>query len=513
MNSLFSIKTILVLTLVTVFLACTKDDPLEIVNPDAMDIDGYIKSLNYNPQDLLNTQNINDLPSKRTESITEQPVEISKGKVNKCTKKDYNLQSNFSEIAILRPTNGVIYPGALVYGNGNMLDGLPDPISIRRGPMKLSVDLPGIGEKGAMLIESPSNSSVQIALDNALEYWNDQVYDGGYTIASQSSSVSSTYFSSEQMSMDLGMNIKWAGSSVQSQLNIESSHVKQVATRVFKQVFYTVTMDDILAPSAVFGEQVKLIDVQNTIDEKNPAAYVKSVSYGRIIMIKIENENAELSADLEAVLNYASSEGDIDTEYDKILRTSTVTVVTLGGNAEATSQLHNITKDENGNGYLRNVIEGENAVYNRNNPGLPIAYTIRYLKDNTLAKMGYTTDYAYTECSSQDFVHADIKVINNYQSFNAWVKLHYKYREIDDENVDIVSYESPDWIKVKAENSKTFSIPPGAWDVEIEIERSEGFGGVGRKNMQTKFFGHVLKRYCFTLYKDGLSFKIKDENC
>ena len=253
--------------------------------------------------------------------------------------------------------------------------------------------------------------------------------------------------------------------------------------------------------------------MQNAIDEKNPAAYVKSVSYGRIIMIKIENEDSKLSADLEAVLNYASSEGDIDTEYDKILRTSTVTVVTLGGNAEATSQLHNITKGENGNGYLRNVIEGENAVYNRNNPGLPIAYTIRYLKDNSLAKMGYTTDYSYTECSVQDFVHADLKVINDYQSFNAWVKLHYKYRDIDNENVDVVTYVSPEWIKVKDESSKTFTIPTGAWDVEIEIERSEGFGGLGRKNMQTKFFGHVLKRHCFTLYKDGLSFKIKDENC
>ena len=36
--------------------------------------------------------------------------------------------------------------------------------------------------------------------------------------------------------------------------------------------------------------------------------------------------------------------------------------------------------------------------YRQDNPGLPIAYTIAFLKDNTFARMGNTADYTETEC-------------------------------------------------------------------------------------------------------------------
>ena len=38
------------------------------------------------------------------------------------------------------------------------------------------------------------------------------------------------------------------------------------------------------------------------------------------------------------------------------------------------------------------------AVYRRDNPGLPIAYTVAFLKDNAFARMGNSTDYTETEC-------------------------------------------------------------------------------------------------------------------
>lgn len=47
---------------------------------------------------------------------------------------------------------------------------------------------------------------------------------------------------------------------------------------------------------------------------------------------------------------------------------------------------------------MRGVISGENAVYSRNNPVVPITYSVFYLKDNSLAKLGYTTEYTANEC-------------------------------------------------------------------------------------------------------------------
>jgi hypothetical protein len=50
--------------------------------------------------------------------------------------------ANFEEVAILRPTNGIIFPGALVIGDENMLDGAPTPFEIGRAPVSLRIDLP-----------------------------------------------------------------------------------------------------------------------------------------------------------------------------------------------------------------------------------------------------------------------------------------------------------------------------------------------------------------------------------
>lgn len=49
---------------------------------------------------------------------------------------------------------------------------------------------------------------------------------------------------------------------------------------------------------------------------------------------------------------------------------------------------------------LREVIQGENAIYSANNPGVPIAYSVHNLNDNSLAKLGYTNEYTATEGST-----------------------------------------------------------------------------------------------------------------
>ena len=51
-------------------------------------------------------------------------------------------------------------------------------------------------------------------------------------------------------------------------------------------------------------------------------------------------------------------------------------------------------------GDLVPIITGENAVYSRSNPGVPIGYVVKFLKDDQVAKLGYATEYTATECSA-----------------------------------------------------------------------------------------------------------------
>lgn len=444
--------------------SCKSDVGPEIKpNPEAPEINTLISDMSYNANALLNVNDLGGTPSRRTlvrkNNSTSGP---NLGTIRSCVTEDYNLKTNFDEVAIIRPTNGIVWPGALVLGNQSMLDGLPDPLTLPRNPVTLRLDLPGIGEQGNIVIKNPSNSSVQTGIDEALEWWNANAYQDGYVNASNSSYQASTSYSAKQMSLDVGLNIEWATGSVASQLDYASSTTKRVASMVYKQVFYTVTMDTPETPASVFGSDVSVAAVQSAIGSDAPPAYVNSVSYGRIIMFRMETTDTRTSIDLDAVLKYAagvSGTGTVNSTYDAVLKNSSITVVTIGGNADVASQAVNAT----GPGSLKKIITGKNAVYSRDNPGVPIAYTIRYLKDNSFAKLGYTTDYKTITCGESAYQHKNAfvkKTIDN------TVRFRFSYKAQGSQ-----AFKTTGWTEVKKNNINVGSRPPaGAHDVSIQFE-------------------------------------------
>jgi len=417
----FGLVLFLVFFLMT---GCQKDDvdPLTIRNQG---INEFFTSLQYDADNLLNVQPTGNEPTARmeTNTVADNPYRDG-GNYVTCIKKEYNLQANFDEVAILRPTNGIIFPGALVIGDENMLDGVPTPLEIGRAPASLRVDLPGMGENGSLVVENPNNSTIQENIDDALEWWNNNAYQEGYVNPAYISYKSSSSYSSQQLAIDVGLNVAWASNDVSAQFNYTTSTSKQVAMMAFKQGFYSVTMNTPENPSDVFGPQVTMEDIEVKMSNQAPPAYVHSVVYGRIIMFRMESTLQVSSADMAIALEYATGvtnvSGSTETRIKNILANSTTNVITIGGNAAVASEAVSARNF----GDLQTIIKGENAVYSKNNPGVPIAYTIRYLKDNEIAKMGYTTDYSVTECSKTLVPGAKITIVNE-AGYVAWGGVSY----------------------------------------------------------------------------------------
>lgn len=476
-------------------ISCAKEDDLSPTNPDAADINSYIRGLNYDPTALLNVQETGGASSKRTlqdsSNTTNAPVQ---GSVLKCVNKDYSLANNFDDVAILRPTAGVVYPGSLVFGDQSMLDGAPNPITLPRAPMTLTVDLPGISEQGVFVVENPKNSTVQIGLDNALEWWNDNAYQDGYVNAANSSYQSATSYSSSQFSLDIGLNAQWATGSVAAQMGYESNSERRVAAIAFKQVFYTVTLDFPTSPADVFRSDVSLAAIEEAFQSDTPPAYINSVSYGRIIMVRMETTNFDYSVDLSAVLNYASGvnsgTGTVNSIYDNVLQNSTLNVVTIGGNAEVAVSAIDAASIEEGPGSLSAILSGENAIYSRDNPGVPIAYTVRYLKDNSLAKMGYTTEYRVEECGNNPFVHEDITVTND--SFHD-TRFRFEYKGQDSSTQYFGAY-----VHLNQDDVVSRRPPNGAHDVTIRFESQIGAGDYDF--IDDDDFNYVYSEACYEFY-------------
>ena len=96
------------------------------------DIDNYIASLDYNPQVLLAV-----VPDGSTSTIPVKDRQLTNNGVIICTKTRHTLNKNLSEVAVLSPTAGVVFPGALVLADQNLSEGRPTPIALlarRRDP-------------------------------------------------------------------------------------------------------------------------------------------------------------------------------------------------------------------------------------------------------------------------------------------------------------------------------------------------------------------------------------------
>lgn len=198
-------------------------------------IDGYVGSLEYDPAALLNLQDTGGQDRLQIQ-LAEPEVSTEMSPVGEmhCVRTQYSLQQNSDKLAVLRPTQGIVWPGALVKGNQSLTDGLPEPITLARSPITISVDLPGIGENGVQVVDNPTASSVQVAIDRALEWWNANAYQDGYVNAASSSFQWTSSYSNEQTGLAVGLNLGWASGEVSSAFSTATTTSKHVVTGAFQ---------------------------------------------------------------------------------------------------------------------------------------------------------------------------------------------------------------------------------------------------------------------------------------
>ena len=357
-------------------------------------IETYIATLNYDPRVLLSV-----VPDGTTSAVPVKERQPASNGVVICTKIQHKLNKNLDAVAILSPTAGVIYPGALVRADQNLSEGHPTPIALPRGPATLSIDLPGLANPSETL--PPSNSGIQKFVNAKLEEWNKQAGSEGYVNAARSFLQTTQAYSSQQVALDLGFNSKWASGNASSQINTSSSTEKSVIVAYYQQVFYTIAMDTPAMPSSVFDGAVDLEQARRAFSERNPPAYVRSVDYGRLLMVKMETSTVDTSVNLKGAFQQAtqggvSVGGDLKAKYEDIIRNASFSALAIGGGAETPVQIFS-GGSETGLKGLKDYL-AKDARYRRDNPGLPIAYTVAFLKDNEFARMGFTTDYTETQC-------------------------------------------------------------------------------------------------------------------
>ena len=357
--------------LLATVVACT--DGASTVSPE---IDAYIRSLPYLPVAEPAVQTSALSPAQRDGDYS-------------CTTENLKETRQFDRIVAYAANSDSLWPGAIVSAD-SVVSGLFTQVVLPRSPATFSVSLENLAGTKKATIDQPSLSTYRDALSGVL---SSEIT--GSTPANIFSEIEEVH-SESQLNLALGVQASWAlgVASLKSSFNFGSSNVRSRYVVRYTQAYYTVDLDAPRSPSALLGKDATLDEVKATMDEEHPPAYVSSVTYGRMVVFTFESQYS--SAELGAALDFAYSggvdvKGDVSVTYKDIISNSKITAFILGGDAGTAVQTIDSYEA------LKEFIKA-GGNYSRQSPGAPIAYKLNYLKDNSPARVSFTTDYTLKDC-------------------------------------------------------------------------------------------------------------------
>lgn len=381
--ALIALPVIVAIVALAVILASEEEDKVRKHNTD------YIQSLNYDLNELLAVD------------LTPKSIDISKvgesrkrppGKVIVVTKKKHDVSSNLTENALLNPSAGVVFPGAVLKQDRTLAEGLPTPYTLPRGPLTIRVDLPGLEDKGVVTIQSPTNVNVEMGIQRITGYWFDNVKDKqGYQPTIRAFADSHKAYTKEQIGIECGFGAQWGKSQATTGLKVESTDKETIVYRAFKQIYYTVYVEEPEEAGAMFAKRVKLD--ANNMPATEPPGFVRSVDYGRIIIVQMTTTQKVTEQEAEATLEYKTFgtkfDSNLRSHFERIGQNSLFKALVLGGGDASAEVLA---------GDIGKVNEAitEGIGFSKDSPAYAISYTVTDLKTRAISEMKTSTSYIET---------------------------------------------------------------------------------------------------------------------
>lgn len=447
---------------------------------DRSDIDRFIRTMAFDERRILSTH-----ASDATQAL---PSRRDNGRsVTTCTATKRNASGETNNISILSPTAGTIYPGALVRINSSLVEGRPQALTTPRAPVTFRLDLPGQRDAGRS-VEDPSFSNVQTSIDNAVIDWIEEQRTHGFTAPARQTLNTQRAYGREQVAASLGLNAQWMSNAFTA--NIGGGRQRETKTNIalFRQIYYSAIADLPRAPSAVFAPQVSLTSLREEIDSNNPPGFVRSVDYGRQLLIRVDSDSSVDDADIAATLQYASGGGasvnaNLLSTYQRIAENSHFTVLAVGGNAKAAASI-------NGMADLQSFIRS-GARFGRSNPGVPISYTVTFLRDHAIAAMRFTADHTEWTCTERENESVRLRHDGAYIA-----RFEIDWREYDESGAPVEkSWRSG---SQTAGWTHTQNFPGDARGIRIRAYSNTGLGrSPWREAMNTELLRHTNR--CFRI--------------
>lgn len=265
-----------------------------------------------------------------------------------CQLYEVNRSAMFRNVFVPGFTVADVLPGALIEGQ-SLRDGEIDILPIARNDVNMRVDVSI--EDATLTVPSPAApdaiyDAVTTIRREANPYLNDTDVD---IIAANLEYRITEAYSYEQAMLDMGLSAEYAGESVSVNFDSSFSSEQSVETHTIMATLfhpmYTIVFDDSeMTPAGFFADDVKMADIEqlaarDRIGPDNLPLYIKSVTYGQMILFTVSNSSVETTEELQVAVSGAvgafKGEATLDQSYESIMRNSDIQVYSIGGDRDA----------------------------------------------------------------------------------------------------------------------------------------------------------------------------------
>ena len=355
-------------------------------------INDFIFGLQYDPEKVLafNGATVTNKDTKEGKFDGDMYYVVER---KKCT-----VDTDF-DVSVPTLNKNSTYPGALLFADHNLVDGNPNAVGVKRGGVKLTLDLPGMKENSSAYVECADYASVSAEINNILDDWYTN-YPEYTAVPADMTFMSDMVYDEKEMQLKFGVDAAFLKQKIGIDFNAIKSKKKSVFIGRYKQIYYTASVDSIKEPADAFSEETTVEQIKRAgIDSAKPPVYVGAVAYGREIYVKFESDLQ--SFELESVLKgLVTADGvnvdvDVDEKLKELYKRITCHVTVLGGGASTAKFL--FTDVESMKKLNETIVKGINL--SKNDPAFPIAYKSVFLKDNQTARLHGSTEYVQEDVS------------------------------------------------------------------------------------------------------------------
>lgn len=316
--------------------------------------------------------------------------------------EEKSIEKGNMDIASMDASSNVVYPGALIQANDNVMAGKPDLVRVDRPSLnRYSITLPRTSGESINTFEcSPYYADVNNSINDAIVKWYKDNKEQGVSAKIQYKAA----IASSESQLKSELNVSYGDI---AKLGIDFSNEAEQSTVVLSatQTYFSVINDNsnIINPGDAFGENETLEHIKQVCSADNPPLVINKVDYGRriYIVIKSSSNTTALKAALEATMSGV----DIGekTEYKNIINNSDISILAYGGSTDDAGRLITLSAGgaKNYEELVKIIANGVNYDPTKT-VAEPISYVANYL-DSSQSFAVIQSNVKYIEKTTRDF--------------------------------------------------------------------------------------------------------------